>query len=104
MVGPSTDLSSEQEIPQGKLLQRVKLAGGHITSDADAEEFLEKIHGFLSKIQRGEVKSSPWRKIRGEQDSLYEETGGRISFGGPEKMFLDFIQGCQIASDSPPSM
>ena len=75
-----------------RAINRVSLASGHITKDADAEDFLNEVYEFLCKVEQGEVESRVWRCFRGEQEVLYESDDGKISFAGPRKKFLEFIR------------
>lgn len=68
---------------------RVKMACGHTTSAADAEEFLHEVERFLSKINRGLVEPEDRGEARGVKLVGYEREDGRISFLGPKKLFDD---------------
>ena len=67
------------------------MASGHVTSNADAEEFLNEVYEFLCKVEEGEVEPKAWRYFRGEEEVLYERDDGKVAFGGPKKKFLEFI-------------
>lgn len=69
--------------------KRVKMACGHTTSAADAEEFLDEVERFLSKVNRGLVEPEDRGEARGVKLVGYEKEDGRISFQGPKSLFDD---------------
>lgn len=66
---------------------RVKMACGHVTSAADAEEFLHEVERFFSKVRRGLVEPVDRGEARGFKLVGYEREDGRISFLGPKQLF-----------------
>jgi hypothetical protein len=83
--------SFENQPMKTRSINRVSLASGHITREADAEDFLGEVYEFLCMVERGEVEPRVWRYFRGEEEVLYERDDGKISFGGPRTKFLKFI-------------
>lgn len=68
---------------------RVKMACGHTTSGADAEEFLHEVERFFSKVRRGLVEPEDKGEARGYKLVGYEREDGRVSFLGPKQLFDD---------------
>lgn len=66
---------------------RVKMACGHITSAADAEEFVDEVEAFFSKVRRGLVEPKDRGEARGVKLVAYEREDGRVSFLGPKQLF-----------------
>lgn len=66
---------------------RVKMACGHNTSAADAEEFVTEVEAFLSKVKRGLVEPQDRGEARGFKLVGYDREDGRISFLGPKQLF-----------------
>jgi hypothetical protein len=72
--------------------KRVKLASGHITSDVDADEFLNEVYDFLCRVEEGKVEPRDTGRFRDEDEVKYERDDGKISFSGPEKKFRGFVR------------
>ena len=90
--------SSSEDMPiKARAINRVRLASGHITSGADAEDLLNEVYEFLCKVEQGQVEPRAWRYFRGEEEVLYERDDGKISFAGSRKKFLKFIHEPQTA-------
>lgn len=68
---------------------RVKMACGHTTSGADAEEFLHEVERFFSKVRRGLVEPEDRGEVRGYKVVAFQREDGRISFLGPKQLFDD---------------
>ncbi|KAH7408798.1 beta-lactamase-like protein [Phaeosphaeria sp. MPI-PUGE-AT-0046c] len=69
----------------------LRLASGHITSDVDAEDFLQEVYSFLCEVQTGTLEPRFYRRFRGEEEVLYERGDGRVSFAGPRRKFEGWI-------------
>lgn len=77
--------------------ERVKMACGHITQAADAEEFLGEVERFLSQVQRGLVQGRDGGDARGVKLVVFEREDGRVSFLGPKELFDAFMAtGCPV--------
>lgn len=77
--------------------QRVRMACGHVTSAADAEEFVQEVETFLSKVRRGLIEPQEKGETRGIRLVGYERDDGRISFLGPKRLFDDFsVSDCPV--------
>jgi glyoxylase-like metal-dependent hydrolase (beta-lactamase superfamily II) len=68
--------------------KRVKLAAGHVTTDADAEEFLRNVKQFMAKVLRKEADFEEVPSKRGERFGTWtsKSTEGafhRFSLGAP---------------------
>lgn len=65
----------------------VKMACGHDTFAADAEDLVHEVERFFSKVRRGLIE----RQDRGEKRGIpyvgYVRDDGRISFVGPKELF-----------------
>ncbi|CAN8098550.1 unnamed protein product [Discula destructiva] len=72
---------------------RVKMACGHNTSAADAEEFVDEVEAFFSKVRRGLVEPVDQGEARGVKLVGYEREDGRISFLGPKHLFEGALVG-----------
>lgn len=66
---------------------RVKMACGHNTSAADAEEFVDEVERFFSKVKRGLAEPKDQGEARGVKLVGYEREDGRVSFLGPKDLF-----------------
>lgn len=78
-------------------LGRVRMACGHVTSAADAEEFVHEVETFLSKVRRGLVEPQDKGEARGYRLVGYERDDGRVSFLGPKSLFEDFlVNDCRV--------
>lgn len=76
---------------------RVKMACGHVTSAVDAEDFVQDVEGFLSKVRRGLVEPQDRGKVRGIPLVGYTSQGGRLSFLGPKQLFDNFrVDRCPV--------
>lgn len=69
---------------------RVKMACGHVTSAADAEEFVGEVQSFLDQVRRGLVAPQDRGETRGFPLVGFERGDGRISFLGPKELFDGF--------------
>lgn len=67
--------------------RRVTMACGHSTSAADAEDFVNEVEAFLSKVNRGLVEPTDQGEARGAKLVGYERQDGRIAFLGPRHLF-----------------
>ncbi|ORY16777.1 beta-lactamase-like protein [Clohesyomyces aquaticus] len=77
--------------------KRVTMASGHGTSNVDAENCLKDVYDFLCQVQKGDIEPRDWGSFRGEELVCFE-TDGKISFGGPKKMFLEFIREARMGA------
>jgi uncharacterized protein (DUF1786 family) len=68
---------------------RVKIACGHITSDAKAAELIDAVQHFLDQVLEGQVKAKDEGigKYTQEPTVSYEREDGRLSFIGPKRIF-----------------
>lgn len=71
--------------------RRVRMACGHVTSEADAEDFVCEVENFLSKVKRGLIEPQDKGEARGLRLVGYERDDGRISFLGPKRLFDGFL-------------
>ncbi|KAH7024956.1 beta-lactamase-like protein [Microdochium trichocladiopsis] len=81
----------EGENVGGETKRRVTMACGHATRDADAEKLIEDVELFLCRLLIGEVKGNALDELFREHDlTAYKETGCKINFLAPEKVFDQF--------------
>jgi len=66
---------------------RAKMACGHVTSGADAEELLEEVQVFFDKVVDGSAQERDKGDWRDEKMVAFERADGKISFQGPKKLF-----------------
>jgi glyoxylase-like metal-dependent hydrolase (beta-lactamase superfamily II) len=69
---------------------RVKIACGHNTYDADAEDLLGAVDSLLYHVVQGLVESGRSEISRDELTQSFEGEDGKISFLGPVRLFEDF--------------
>jgi hypothetical protein len=62
---------SEKYCTTANSLKRVTLASGHITSDVDAEEFLNEVYGLLCQVEQAKIQPRSWRHFREEEEVIY---------------------------------
>lgn len=74
------------EAPQA----RVKIACGHNTYNADAEELLNGVDLFLYHVVQGWVEPGRSETSRDELTQSFDREDGKISFHGPVRLFEDF--------------
>jgi glyoxylase-like metal-dependent hydrolase (beta-lactamase superfamily II) len=71
-------------------MERLVMACGHNTAEANAESLLGEVDAFLWDVVSGGVEAGKVDKIRGEVTYLYEREDGRLSFRGPRRLFDEF--------------
>jgi glyoxylase-like metal-dependent hydrolase (beta-lactamase superfamily II) len=66
---------------------RVKLAAGHVTSNADAGMFLIDVKDFVARVLRNVLSFEERPAKRGERFGMWSESGGgRFSLGAPVRL------------------
>jgi glyoxylase-like metal-dependent hydrolase (beta-lactamase superfamily II) len=69
---------------------RVKIACGHNTYDADAEELIDGVDSLLFYVIQGWVEPCRFENVRDEITLSFEREDGKLSFHGPARFFEDF--------------
>ncbi|PNS18220.1 hypothetical protein CAC42_7589 [Sphaceloma murrayae] len=72
---------------QGK--PRIRLGAAHNTFDADAEEALEDVLDFLTRVVHGKVEVTKTEEVRDEEVWTWADKG-RFSIRAPLRLFLDY--------------
>ncbi|KAH7367678.1 beta-lactamase-like protein [Plectosphaerella cucumerina] len=81
---------------RAKLPHRVKIASGHNTRNADAEELLSKVDNFLAKVSSGEVEGEDittcnYAWAGGEPAVEFRERGSDLYFQGLRSVFSKLL-------------
>ena len=71
--------------------QRVKVACGHCTHNADAAELLQTVEKVFHDGMSGKLE---WKTegFKGITLIRFEQPGGRVSFRGPKQLFDEFSE------------
>ncbi|KAH8893616.1 Metallo-hydrolase/oxidoreductase [Thozetella sp. PMI_491] len=71
-------------------MTRVKMACGHSTCAADAEELIDDVDSMLYRVMENLVPENDWGEWRGEPLIQYKREDGKINFAGPRGRFEEF--------------